>query len=128
MCVYCLWFCDSGSDSFWSDCAVFDETGLLMYIKNNFCLNGAGSCNINRLDVRNGFVPCGFNAYLPSTCVIVSTCNCMMRTLITYGGSGGAVKGLLALDVDIGAIWSLQLNIKSGYTALLATALLAHCL
>lgn len=34
----------------------------------------------------------------------------------THGASGGAVKGLLALDVDIGAVGCLELDLKVGYT------------
>lgn len=37
----------------------------------------------------------------------------------TYRGSGGTVEGLLALDGDIGAIGSLELDLKVGWVALL---------
>lgn len=38
----------------------------------------------------------------------------------TYGAGGGAVKGLLALDVDVGAIGSLELDLEVGWLHWLA--------
>ena len=43
----------------------------------------------------------------------------MTRLGMAYRGGGGAVKGLLALDVEVCAIWSLQLNIEGGFTKML---------
>lgn len=42
------------------------------------------------------------------------------QTRTTHRGSGGTVEGLLALDGDVGAIGSLELDLKVGWVALLA--------
>jgi hypothetical protein len=42
------------------------------------------------------------------------------QTRATHRGSGGTVEGLLALDGDVGAIGSLELDLKVGWVALLA--------
>jgi len=41
------------------------------------------------------------------------------RRRTTHRGSGGTVEGLLALDGDVGAIGSLELDLKVGWVALL---------
>jgi hypothetical protein len=41
------------------------------------------------------------------------------QTRTTHRGSGGTVEGLLALDGDVGAIGSLELDLKVGWVALL---------
>ena len=44
----------------------------------------------------------------------------------THRGSGGTVEGLLALDGDVGAIGSLELDLKVGWVALLAGIFLRY--
>jgi hypothetical protein len=50
--------------------------------------------------------------------VMIVSWECRRRSLgrITYGAGCGTLKGLLALDGDVGAIGSLELNVKGGCT------------
>jgi len=54
---------------------------------------------------------------LPSTCDVRGlVCIAGVGLIVkSYGAVGRAVKALLALDSDVGAIRSLELDIKSGY-------------
>ena len=66
---------------------------------------------------------------LPSTCfLVVSSAREVCYAIRSYGAGGNTIEALLALDGHVGAVGSLELDVKSGCVQIISIPSLVSCL
>lgn len=66
---------------------------------------------------------------LPSTCfLVVSSARGVCYAIRSYGAGGDTIEALLALDGHVGAVGSLELDIKGGCVQIISIPSLVSCL
>lgn len=76
-------------------------------------------------------VPWGLRVCLPSTCIVVVSSDALEVSIAdameSYGAGGDAVEALLALDGHVGAVGSLELDIKGSCIPMISMSSLVPC-